>query len=86
MTLLGCQSSGIVIVLSQPANHVRLRMTVPAPSSYLRSYKIIFYLKFLILTVEIGQNRNEIGNIKIITNLLTEYYLHLNGYLERKLS
>ena len=40
-----------------------------APSSYLRSYKIIFYLKFLILTVEIGQNRNKIGNIKIITNL-----------------
>ena len=52
---------------------------------YLRSYKIIYYLKFLILTVEIGQNRNEIGNIKIITNLLTEYYSHLKGYLKRKL-
>ena len=46
------------------------------------SYKINFYLKFLILTVEIGQNRNEIGNIKIITNLLTEYYSHLKGYLK----
>ena len=31
------------------------------------------------------QNRNEIGNIKIITNLLTEYYSHLKGYLKRKL-
>ena len=30
MTLLSCQSSCIVIVPSQPANHVRLRMTVPA--------------------------------------------------------
>ena len=28
--LLSCQSSCIVIVPSQPANHVRLRMTVPA--------------------------------------------------------
>ena len=35
--------------------------------------------------VEIGQKRNEIGNIKIITNLLAEYYSHLKGYLKRKL-
>lgn len=56
-------------------------LTRSAPSSYLRSYKIIFHSKFLILTVEIGQNRNEISNVKIITNLLTEYYSHLKGYL-----
>ena len=81
MTLLSCQSSCIVIVPSQPANHVRLRMSVPA--CYVCAF--IFYLKFLILTVEIGQNRNKIGNIKIITNLLTEYYSYLKGYLKRKL-
>ena len=40
----------------------------------------------LILTVEIGQNRNEIGNIKIITNLLAEYYSHLKGYLKKKIA
>ena len=72
--ILSCQSSCIVIVPFRPANHVRLRMTVPA-----------YYIKFLIPTVEIGRNRNEIGNIKIITNLLTEYYSHLEGYLKRKL-
>nr|XP_058958323.1 vesicular integral-membrane protein VIP36-like [Pocillopora verrucosa] len=39
----------------------------------------------LLMKVEIGQNGNEIGNIKIITNLLAEYYSHLKGYLKRKL-
>ena len=67
-------------------NYVRqFLLTRYAPSSYLRSYKIIFDLKFFILTDEIGQNRDEIGKMKIITNLLTEYYSHLKGYLKRKL-
>ena len=38
-------------------------------------YKIIFYLKFLTLTVKVGQNKNKIDNIKIIPNLLTEFVL-----------
>ena len=55
-----------------------------APSTGLRSYKINFYLNFHILTVEIGQNRNEIDDIKITNNLGSEYYLYLKGYLKRK--
>ena len=35
-------------------------------------YKIIFYLKFLTLTVKVGQNRKKIDDMKIIMNLLTE--------------
>ena len=90
ITLLSCLN-----LLVSSSFHLSQRITLDyvwqflltrfAPSSYLRSYKIIFYLKFLILTVEIGQNRNEIGNIKIITNLLAEYYSHPKGHLTRKL-
>ena len=50
----------------------------------MRSYKINFYLNFHIFTVEIGQNRNEIDNIKITNNLGSEYYLYLKVYLKRK--
>ena len=46
-------------------------------------YKIIFYLKFLTLTVKVGQNKNKIDNIKIITNLLTEFESYLKRYLRR---
>ena len=46
-------------------------------------YKIIFYLKFLTLTVKVGQNKNKIDNIKIITNLLTEFESYLKRYLGR---
>ena len=35
-------------------------------------YKIIFYLKFLTLTVKVGQDRKKIDDMKIIMNLLTE--------------
>ena len=37
-------------------------------------YKMIFYLKFLSLTVKVGQNKNKIGDKKkkTIMNLLTE--------------
>ena len=52
--------------------------------AFSRSYKINFYLNFHILTVEIGQNRNEIDDIKITNNLGSEYYLYLKGYLKRK--
>ena len=47
-------------------------------------YKIIFYLKFLTLTIKVGQNRNKIDNIKIIMNLLTELESYLKRYLKRK--
>ena len=35
-------------------------------------YKIIFYLKFLTLTVKVGQDRKKIDDMKIIMNLLKE--------------
>ena len=35
-------------------------------------YKIIFYLKFLTLTVKVGQDRKKIDDMKIMMNLLTE--------------
>ena len=44
-------------------------------------YKIIFYLKFLSLTVKVGQNKNKIDNTISIMNLLAE----LESYLERRL-
>ena len=47
-------------------------------------YKIIFYLKFLTLTIKVGQNKNKIDNIKIIMNLLTELESYLKRYLKRK--
>ena len=54
---------------------------------YLRdvyAYKIIFYLKFLTLTVKVGQNENKIVNTKIIMNLLTELESYLKRYFKRK--
>ena len=33
-------------------------------------YKIIFYLKFLSLTVKVGQNKNKIDNIKNYNELI----------------
>ena len=47
-------------------------------------YKIIFYLKFLTLTIKVGQNKNKIDNIKIIMNLLTELESYLKRYIKRK--
>ena len=47
-------------------------------------YKIIFYLKFLTLTIKVGQNKNKIDNTKIIMNLLTELESYLKRYLKRK--
>ena len=44
-------------------------------------YKMIFYLKFLSLTVKVGQNENKIDNTRSIMNLLAE----LESYLERRL-
>ena len=44
-------------------------------------YKMIFYLKFLSLTVKVGQNKNKIDNTISIMNLLAE----LESYLERRL-
>ena len=55
-------------------------------SSSLRSYKIIFYPKFLTLTIKIDQNRSKIDNTKIIINLVTELKSYLKRYLKRKLS
>ena len=49
-------------------------------------YKMIFYLKFLSLTVKFGQNRNKIDNIKIIINPLTELKSKLRRYPNRKQS
>ena len=49
-------------------------------------YKVIFYFKFLTLTVKVGQNRNKIDNIEIIMNLQTELESYLKGYLKRKYS
>ena len=49
-------------------------------------YKMIFYLKFLSLTVKFGQNRNKIDNIKIIINPLTELKSKLRSYPKRKQS
>ena len=69
MTLLSCQSSYIAIAPFQPAKY--------APSNCLRNHKIVFYLKFLNFTVEIGQNKDKIDNIKIIVNLLVELKLRL---------
>ena len=46
-------------------------------------YKIIFYLKFLSLTVKVGQNKNKIDNIKIIMDLLAELESYLKRYLNR---
>ena len=42
---------------------------------YLRdiyAYKIIFYLKFLTLTVQVGQNKKKIDNMRIIMSLSPE--------------
>ena len=85
VTLLSCQSSSIVISLSQSANHESRQTlhTKYASSSYLRSYKIIFYLKFLTFTIEIGQN-SKIDNMKITINLLAELELHWKRYKKRK--
>ena len=47
-------------------------------------YKMTFYLKFLSLTVKFEQNKNKIGNIKIIINLSTELKSYLKRYLKRK--
>ena len=44
-------------------------------------YKMIFNLKFLSLTVKVGQNN--IDSIKIVMNLLTELELYLKRYLRR---
>ena len=44
---------------------------------------MIFYLKFLSLTVKFGQNKNNIDNIKIIINLLTELKSSLKRYPKR---
>ena len=44
-------------------------------------YKMIFYLKFLSLTVKVGKNKNKIDNTRSIMNLLAE----LESYLERRL-
>ena len=44
-------------------------------------YKMIFYLKFLSLTVKVGQNKNKIDITISIMNLLAE----LESYLERRL-
>ena len=46
-------------------------------------FKMIFYLKFLSLTVKFGQNKNNIDNIKIIINLLTELKSSLKRYPKR---
>ena len=46
--------------------------------------KSISTLIFQFFAVEIGQNRNEIANIKITNNLGSEYYFYLKGYLKRK--
>ena len=42
---------------------------------------MIFHLKFLSLTVKVGQNKNKIDNTISIMNLLAE----LESYLERRL-
>ena len=47
-------------------------------------YKIIFNLKFLSLTVKIGQNKNKIDNIKIVMILQAELESYLKRYLNRK--
>ena len=46
-------------------------------------FKMIFYLKFLSLMVKFGQNKNNIDNIKIIINLLTELKSSLKRYPKR---
>ena len=86
VTILSCQSSSIVIILNQRITLSYLRQTLHtkyASSSYLRSCKIIFYLKFLTFTIEIGQN-SKIGNMKITINLLAELELHWKRYKKRK--
>ena len=55
-------------------------------SSSLRSYKIIFYPKFLTFRIKIDQNRSKIDKTKIIINLVTELKSYLKRYLKRKLS
>ena len=54
-------------------------------SSSLGSYKIIFYPKFLTLTIKIHENRSKIDSTKIIINLVTELKSYLKRYLKRKL-
>ena len=80
MTLLGCQSSSrsLRFSLRITLEYVRQFLhTKYAPSNCLRNHKVIFYLKFLNFTVEIGQNEDKIDNIKIIINLLVELKLRL---------
>ena len=47
--------------------------------------KMTFYLKFLTLTVKVGQSKNKINDIKIMMNLQAEIELSLERYLERNI-
>ena len=49
-------------------------------------YEMTFYLKFLSLMVKVERNKNQIDNIKIIINLLTELKSKLRKYPKRKWS
>ena len=88
MTFLSRQSSCVVIVPSQLANHAWLRIAVPTywvcTFELFTQLQINFYLNFHIFTVEIGQNRNEIDDKKITNNPGSECYLYLKGYLKKK--
>ena len=88
MTFLSRQSSYVVFAPSQLANHAWLRITVPTywvcTLELFTQLQNQFFLNFHIFTVGIGQNRNEIDNIKITINLGSEYHLYLKGYLRRK--
>ena len=70
------------------ASHVKLRRAEFAYKvdsfEMFTIYKMTFCLKFLSLTVKIGQNKNKIGNIKVIRNLLTKLESYLKRYLKRK--